>query len=123
MKPEITSLPRFIWTPLQHRGCQRVEARGLLRLDDLALAMLRFQPGGTIHEHPADIDIDVICLEGWGMTSVGGVAAPLKAGERVHWPAGVPHRLWAEEAAMVTLMVEHIAPGDKRPTAISKTGG
>ena len=114
-------LPRFTWTRLQHRGCQRVEARGLLHSENLALVMLRFEPGGTIHEHPAGFDIDVICLEGRGMISVGGVAVRIQAGERARWPAGVPHRLWTEEAAMVTLMVEHITPDGRR--AIMDTGG
>ncbi len=73
----------------------------------LSLALLRFAVGGTIHEHPADIDIDVICLEGHGMTSVGGIAAELHASEQVRWPAGLAHRLWTEDSGMLTLMVEY----------------
>ena len=107
MKPEVRPVPRPGWTPLPYTGCRGVEARSLLRLEHLALALLRFQPGGTIHEHPADIDIDVICLEGRGLTSLDGEQAPLKAGEQVRWPAGIPHRLWTEDATMLTLMVEH----------------
>jgi quercetin dioxygenase-like cupin family protein len=72
--------------------------------------MLRFAPGGTIHEHPADIDIDVVCLEGSGFTSVDGEAAPLAAGQKVRWPAGHPHRLWTEDSPLTTLMVEHANP-------------
>jgi quercetin dioxygenase-like cupin family protein len=96
------------WTPLAYAGCHNVDSKGLLRLDHLSLAMLRFAPHGTIHEHPAGFDIDVICLEGEGFTSVGGEVAPLHAGERVHWPAGAPHRLWTEESTMITLMVEQV---------------
>ena len=70
--------------------------------------MLRFRPQGTIHEHPAAHDVDVVCLEGRGMTSVGGEQSELQAGERVRWPAHVAHRLWTDENEMITLMVEHI---------------
>lgn len=82
-----------------------------MRLDHLSLAMLRFDPDGTIDEHPADIAIDVICLEGEGMVSVGDESAPLKAGQRVLWPVGVNHRLWTTEHTMLTLMVEHQTSG------------
>ena len=85
----------------------------LLEEEHLLLAMLRFRPGGTIHEHPAPVDADVICLEGRGMTSVGGEPATLQAGQRVRWPANAPHRLWTEDSEMITLMVEHL-PGTAR---------
>lgn len=81
----------------------------MLKQENLALAMLRFAPGATIHEHAAPFPIDVICLQGRGMTSVDGEAATIRAGQRVHWPAHRQHRLWTEEAEMVTLMIEHIA--------------
>jgi quercetin dioxygenase-like cupin family protein len=80
----------------------------LLRGDDVMLAMLRLAPGATIHEHSAVIEIDVVCLEGSGMTSVDGEAAAIRAGECVRWPAGRQHRLWTEGSEMVTLMVEHV---------------
>ncbi len=109
IRPQVQAMPRPLWTPLPYAGCHGVEAKALLRLERLSLALLRFQPGGTIHEHAAPMVIDVICLEGQGMTSLEGEAAPLQAGEWVRWPAGVRHRLWSEGALMVTLMVEHTA--------------
>lgn len=112
MPPEIKSVPRPTWTPLPFEGCHNVEVKSLLKLDHVAVAMLRFSPNGTIHEHPADIEIDVICLEGAGMTSVDGEAAPILAGEHVRWPAGKPHRLWTEDSEMITLMVEHVGPSE-----------
>jgi quercetin dioxygenase-like cupin family protein len=105
---KIEPVTRPAWTPLPYEGCHGVLARGLLRLEHLGLALLRFEPRATIHEHPAPMEIDVICLEGAGFTSVGGEAAAIRAGERVRWPAGLAHRLWTEESAMMTLMVEHV---------------
>ena len=107
MTLDIQPMPRPEWSPLPFEGCHGVEGKVLLRLPHLSLAMLRFRAGGTIHEHSADIDIDVICLEGRGMTSVSGVAAEIRAGESVRWPAGLAHRLWTETDDMVTLMLEH----------------
>lgn len=105
---QIENFNRPDWTPLTFEGCIRVEAKGLMKLDGyMSVAMLRFQPHGTIHEHDAGIDIDVLCLEGEGMTSVGGESAPIHAGQRVRWVAGLPHRLWTLDSPMVTLMIEH----------------
>lgn len=107
MAPVIHAVPRPEWSPLPHTGCVGVEVKVLLGLPHLNIALLRFAPGGTIHEHAADFDIDVICLEGRGMTSVSGEPAALQQGERVRWPAGAAHRLWAEDQSCITLMVEH----------------
>ena len=103
----VLSPKRPSWTPLPYEGCINVYAKSLLSLEHLGIAMLRFEKEATIHEHPADMEIDVICLEGAGFTSVSGKQAPLKAGERVRWPAGQPHRLWTTDSEMITLMVEH----------------
>ncbi|HEY1012355.1 MAG TPA: hypothetical protein VGE07_06575, partial [Herpetosiphonaceae bacterium] len=67
MPPEVLPVPRPDWSPLPDEGCRGVEGRVLLRQPHLSLAMLRFAPGGTIHEHAAEIEIDVICLEGEGL--------------------------------------------------------
>ena len=116
-EPEVHPVPRPDWSPLPHEGCVRVVGKVLLSLPHLHLALLRFDAHGTIHEHAADIEIDVVCLEGEGMTSVGGNPAAIRAGESVRWPAGIPHRLWTAEGEMVTLMVEHThaGPGRDRP--------
>ncbi len=107
MPLQIESIQRDGWMPLPFDGCRNVSVKMLLKLEQLGLSLLRFDPEGTIHEHPAVIEIDVICLEGEGMVSVGDEQSPLKAGERVRWPAGTPHRLWTEDRPMLTLMVEH----------------
>ena len=80
----------------------------LVRTDDFFLAMLRFQPGGTIHEHPGPQDTFVACIDGAGWTSVAGERAQIQAGQVVRWPKDVPHRLWTKETTMTTLMLERM---------------
>lgn len=103
-----TRQPRPEWSPVPHEGCAGVAARVLLHEPGLALANLRFEPGGTIHEHAAPHPIDVLVLEGEGRASVGETVHPLRAGDALRWPAGVPHRLWSEGAELRTLMVERL---------------
>jgi quercetin dioxygenase-like cupin family protein len=106
MPPKVVPVPRPEWSPLPYEGCTGVEGKVLLREEDFFLAMLRFAPEGTIHEHPGPNDTLVVCIEGEGFTSVAGETAPIRAGERVRWPKDVPHRLWTEGSRMVTLMHE-----------------
>ena len=74
----------------------------------LMMVQLRFGPHGTIDEHAAAWEIDVVCLEGEGTTTVDGIAEPIHAGETIRWPAGKSHCLFTEDSTMVTLMVEHV---------------
>jgi quercetin dioxygenase-like cupin family protein len=104
-------VPRPEWTPLARQDCRNVDARVLLRLPGLLIVQLRFAPNGSIDEHFANWEIDVICLEGRGMTTVDGVAEPIRAGESIRWPASKLHRLFTDDSSMVTLMVEHIGVG------------
>jgi quercetin dioxygenase-like cupin family protein len=103
---DIASVPRPDWSSLPAEGCIGVEGRVLVRETDFFIAVLRFRPHATIHEHAGANDTLVVCLEGGGITSVGGATTPLTEAERVIWPAGIPHRLWTEETTMTTLMVE-----------------
>ena len=109
MALDVTSVPRPTWSPLPYEGCRGVEGKVLLVRHNLSIAMLRLAKDVTIHEHPADHETDVVCIEGSGKTSVGDERASIKAGERVRWPAHVNHRLWTEGDGMLTLMVEHHA--------------
>lgn len=103
---QIEDVPRPEWSPLPHPGCRGVDGKVLLRRDGLAIAMLRFGPRATIHEHAASHMIEVVCLEGNGWTSVGDERVMIAAGKKVRWPANRPHRLWTEDSTMVTLMVD-----------------
>ena len=100
--------PRPDWSPVPREGCVGVEGRVLLRNEQMLLANLRFAEHATIDKHSAPYGIDVVCLDGRGFVSVGEETAALRAGETVHWPAGVDHRLWTEQSTMETLMVEHV---------------
>ncbi len=107
MKPEVTAVPGPAWEPLPYEGCSGVEGKVLLTRDELRIAMLRFGAQATMHEHSTAFDVDVICLEGSGTTSVGGEETAISAGELARWPAGDLHLLWTEGSEMVTLMVEY----------------
>lgn len=105
---KIDSFKQAEWTVLPREGCHNVRYKALQQFPGFELAMLKFEPDGTIDEHPADIEIDVLCLEGEGMISMGDEQAPFKAGQRLRWVAGINHRLWTTDSSMVTLMVEHV---------------
>jgi quercetin dioxygenase-like cupin family protein len=107
---DVAPVPRPDWTPVPHPDAHGVESKALLHADDMFLALLRFGENATIHEHAAPHEIVAICLEGEGLTSVGGKTATIRAGERVVWPAGAAHRLWTAGSPMLTLMVERPAP-------------
>jgi quercetin dioxygenase-like cupin family protein len=108
---DIACVPRAEWRPLPGDGVVGVEGKVLVREEDFFIAVLRFTRRATIHEHPGANDTLVVCIEGEGFTSVGGDTAPLHVNERAFWPANVPHRLWTEDAAMTTLMVERWGVG------------
>lgn len=109
----VRSVPGPDWSPLAIPGCRNVDGKVLMGQEELTVAMLRFSADATIHEHEADHEIEVVCLEGGGFTSVDGIEALIREGETVHWPARHPHRLWTRGFPMVTLMIEH--PGEYRP--------
>lgn len=89
-------------------GCRHVEGRVLLLSDRLAVANLRFAPGGTIHEHAAPHEIDVICVAGSGFVSIEGERSSPHGGRAGAVAGGLVHCAWTEDSAMETLMVEHL---------------
>lgn len=103
-------MPRDEWSRLPRPGVVGVHGRVLVTGADLVVAMLRFAPRASIDEHDAQHEIEVVCLEGSGLTSVDGEAAPIHAGQTVTWPAGKLHGLWTEGISMITLMIEHPSP-------------
>jgi quercetin dioxygenase-like cupin family protein len=104
MTPELRPVPRPGWDPLPRSV--GVVGRVLVREEDFFIAELRFAEHASVHEHPGERDTIVVCIEGEGFTSVGGVSAPLREEQQVRWPRDVPHRLWTEGTTMTTLMIE-----------------
>ena len=102
---EVSPVKRSEWSPLPVEGCINVEGKVLLDETRVGVAMLRFGPDGTIHEHAGDTDCFVVCLDGRGWVSLGDEEAELHAGEKTFWPAGITHRLWTTDSEMTTLMV------------------
>jgi quercetin dioxygenase-like cupin family protein len=102
---DVSPVKRAEWSPLPMEGCRNVEGKVLLDEGSVGVALLRFRPDGTIHEHAGDTDCHVVCLDGRGWTSLGDEQAELRAGEKTFWPAGVSHRLWTTDSEMTTLMV------------------
>ncbi len=107
-------VPRPDWTPVPRDGCLNVESKVLLALEGLVVAMLKFDAEGTIDEHDAPHDIDVVCLEGEGFVSVEDRVHEFHAGQSIRWPARLLHRIWTGDRSMVTLMVEHPRRGRGR---------
>src|SRR5262249_4310658 len=97
------------WDPLPNST--GIVGRVVIREDDFFVAQLRFSEHAAITEHAGPNDTIVVCLEGEGFTSVAVETVPLREGQQVRWPIGVPHHLWTEGSTMTTLMVEHFAPG------------
>jgi quercetin dioxygenase-like cupin family protein len=110
----IENQPRPDWSPLNRPGCPGVEGRVLMNRDGIAVANLRFSSNATIDRHSARFDIDVLCIDGAGFTSVGDESYPIHAGQTVRWPANVDHCLWTEDGAMETIMVERYGRPDGR---------
>lgn len=108
MLAKVHSVPRPEWSAVPRAGCRNVEARVLLSLPALTVVQLRFGADATIDEHAVGWDIDVICLEGEGTTSVDGDAETIREGQTIRWPAGKRHGLFTGESTMVTLMVEQV---------------
>ena len=102
----IEPVPKPNWQPLVRNGTVGVTVRVLLNRAAIGIANLKFAANATIDEHSAPFEIDVICLDGEGFVSVDGKSSAFRAGERVVWPAGVNHKLWTQDVAMETLMVE-----------------
>jgi quercetin dioxygenase-like cupin family protein len=103
---DIRPFPRVGWDPLPGERDVGVVGRVVIREEDFFVAQLRFSEHATVHEHPGERDSIVVCLDGEGFTSVAGETVPLREGQQVRWPRGIPHRLWTESSTMTTLMVE-----------------
>jgi len=109
----VTDVPQWEWEPLATRGSHGVTAKVLLATKELVTVLARFDRRASMNEHASAHPIDVICLEGAGLTSLrfdaaGPEADRLFEGKALRWPADVLHRLWTEDGEMTVLMLEHL---------------
>ncbi len=102
----IEKQPRPEWGPVPREGTRNVDGRVLLYKDNLVIANLRFSPNATIDRHSAPFDIDVLCIEGKGKTSIDDDVFDISAGDTIRWPRDKDHCLWTDDATMETIMVE-----------------
>ena len=56
MSLDVRPVQRPEWSPLPYEGCVGVDGRVLVREERFFVAMLRFGPHGTIHEHAGESD-------------------------------------------------------------------
>ena len=105
---KIERSPNPDWNPLPRPNTVGVEVRVHLVSDTTFVAQLRFSPHATIDEHPGERSADIVCLAGEGFVSLGNETSAFRAGDQIFWPAGIPHRLWTQDASMETLMVERL---------------
>ena len=102
----VSDQPKPEWAKLPRPGCENVQFRLLLSRDGISVANLRFASTATIDPHSAPFDIDVICVQGAGFTSVAEVTQPINAGQTVRWPKDEVHCLWTDGQTMETIMIE-----------------
>jgi mannose-6-phosphate isomerase-like protein (cupin superfamily) len=110
----VTSVKRPNWEPLPLDGVVAVEGKVFLDEPDVGLAMLRFGRRASFPQHAGETDNWVVCIEGSGFVRLNGEVSEIEAGQKVYWPAGVPHQLFTTESEMTTLMIH---PGGFSPMA------
>jgi quercetin dioxygenase-like cupin family protein len=67
-----------------------------------------FDRGQQLSEHTAPFDAMVYCLDGRADITIGGQTHPLKKGEMIIMPAGIPHALKAvQKFKMLLIMIKN----------------
>ena len=74
------------------------------------LTLFAFDKGEGLSEHTAPYDASVLILDGKAGVMIGGKLHPLKKGEIIIMPAGIPHSLKAVEPfKMLLIMIRSAA--------------
>jgi mannose-6-phosphate isomerase-like protein (cupin superfamily) len=74
--------------------CRMTELLNLPECPEVSLALARVAPGATTRLHAVRGTVErYVILAGEGVVEVGGVAAPVRRGDRVVIPADVPQRI------------------------------
>ena len=83
-----------------------VVSRALVQSKPGSLTLFAFDAGQGLSEHTTPYDAHVLVLEGEVRLTIGGQAVPVRAGEVVRMPAGVPHAVEARcRMKMLLLMI------------------
>ena len=72
-----------------------VVSRALVQKPVGSLTLFAFDEGQGLNEHTAPYDAFVQVVDGEGELTVGGESVPVRAGDTVLMPAGVPHAVLA----------------------------
>jgi mannose-6-phosphate isomerase-like protein (cupin superfamily) len=74
--------------------CSITELLNLPESPEASLALARVAPGVTTRLHAVEGTVErYLILSGEGVVEVAGIAAPVRAGDRVLIPAGAPQRI------------------------------
>jgi len=90
--------------------CKDMHAAIILNDHSAAVVELHFLPGGEMWEHAADHPILFTVTEGKGRVRVGGEEGDVRAGDAVFWPAGKPHKAWAQDEPFTAIAFEYDIP-------------
>lgn len=89
-------------------GDAAVVSRTLSKGSGGTLTVFAFDRAQELSEHSAPFDAWVLVLEGRGRFDVGGRRMEAVAGEAVHFPAHVPHAVYAvQRFKMLLVMLKH----------------
>ena len=90
MNPKVKSLRELV--SVQEGS---IVSRVLLRKNSGNLTLFAFDAQQELSEHTAPFDAWVLALEGEGEITLGGEVHPIREGEALLLPAGVPHAVKA----------------------------
>jgi quercetin dioxygenase-like cupin family protein len=82
-----------------------VVSREIIRKPAGTVTVFAFDTDGALSEHTAPFDALVIALDGSAEISIAGSLHPLKKGEMIIMPGGIPHALRAVSAFKMLLVM------------------
>ena len=91
-------------------GTAGARARLLLATDDHSIAALHLAAGGEMAAVTEPFGELLIVVEGHGVVTVGDEEEPVRAGDIVRWPPGVPHSLRSDRGLAAFVLVHPEGP-------------
>jgi quercetin dioxygenase-like cupin family protein len=83
----------------------QVVSRTLAQNNAVSVTLFSFDVGEEISSHKSEGDAMVTVLEGSALITIGGTQHPVKAGQTIVMPAGVPHAVAADDKFKMLLIV------------------